>query len=213
MLVRYLIFALVFTSLSFASFAVADDTQQPRDVFNAFKKALGDGDTDRAVSFISQNSIISEERVRRWSLELSRDELAKLDEMNVCNVLSYRLTYSRTKLEKSTGKLLLQESLSKRIATRYFAALSIEDVDTEGDIAVATLTAVPKSSQKPKLQFRKEDRGWKIDLEHYGRQSQSWYGPARKKSGLSKIDFGIHLLKKQFGAENISPNIVDGPRD
>jgi len=186
------------------SVAVSADDESPQAALESFHAALHNGKAKVAIEFISSNSIANHEQLRRWSLELSRDQLEALDILDVANVLSYRLAFSRNKLKQSSGRLLLQESLSQPSTQKFFTSMRLSEFDIHGDIAVAT---------DGSLQLCKEKSGWKIDLEHFGTLVEARYRRSWKESGLTKIERGMQLLEGQVGRGNVPEEIKDGPRE
>jgi|SaaInlStandDraft_1057018.scaffolds.fasta_scaffold32363_2 hypothetical protein len=190
----------------------AAEMGSPKETWESYKSALRIGDAETCFSLISKNSIDACEEIRKWSLKLSREELEKLDEMDVAIVLVYRLEFDLEKLKKLSIEELMSEMFVKnaRDGYKFFNLCTLDDFEIEGNTAIANLHS-KFSTQDLKVRFVNEKETWKFDVDHFGKQSQSWYGPARSKSGLSKVDFALALLKKQCGEDNVPTKIVDAP--
>ena len=186
----------------------------PKQVLEAYKSALHDDHARLAASFLSANTIAHFEKLRVWSLKLSRGELENLDEMDVGQVLALRHLYRKRRLAGATvASLMRQNAAGRKRTMALLDTLQIKEVKIEGRVAIASLNQPDGTQGGVVLKFLNENGDWKLDLNHFGRQSQGWYGPYRKKLGLSKVNFALHLLRLQFGKDKVTDAIADGPLD
>jgi hypothetical protein len=184
----------------------------PQDVFAEFRSAVGQGSGEKAAQLLSKETAALYERLRRAAITTARADLERLSIVEVFGVLSLRHTFSKKELEANTGKSLLAKALVSDPASREaLGRIEIDQITYKQDVAIATMKHNGKPVPDTVLTFRKQGNSWKWDLEQYSQQAVGRFETMRLEQKLSKIDFAMRLLRRQYG-DKLSNSIIEGPR-
>lgn len=155
--------ALVVLGLGLAGWARADDAEQVREVFSAYRTAILSADGELAATVMSQGTIDFYAETHRAALCDSPEATRAQPFVNQMLVLHYRHAASRDELLAMSGR----EPLVYAVDHGWIGRESVEDTEV-GAVKIrkkrATARQLRYGEPAGKFPFVKESGGWKIDL-------------------------------------------------
>ncbi len=186
--------------ISLATVVVADDADEIRGAFEAYRSAILEGRGDEAAGLLSRSTYDYYDGARR--LALTGDEQAVkarilVDQMQV---LLLRLRAPLDVLDSSTPPQLIAYAVEQGwIGKESVESIQAGQVRVQGDAATVT-AIIGGQDMGPAFRFSREG-SWRLDLVPTVQAVNAAIQAAAKESGLSDEAFMVALMSRVVGRE------------
>ena len=177
-----------------------------REGVRGYVAALEAGDAEGARTHVVRGTFDYYEDLRRLALTATREELEKLDLMNVTLILQIRNAVTQAELESFDGATLFDRAVVDHLVGDDASGVPLDEVwlDEEGERAEIRIEG------QPVVWLRLEDEQWRVDLPTtIVTIGAALDDVARERIAKDGRVFTALMLLQQSVA--IDPAIVDGP--
>ena len=189
--------AVILVLISFS--ALADDANDVRDVFNAYRGAILAGQGEEASGLLSTNTYDYYDEMRTLALHGDKYAVQALSLVNQIQVLMFRLRVPTNELEALSPRGLLTYAIDHGwIGKAGVLKLAPGKVRTEGDIASLHLL-VDEQDTGEVMHFNRENEAWRLDLMPTLHNTNMALQITAKRQGLSEREFLLILMESVIG--------------
>ena len=177
--------------------------------FSQYRKALLEGDGSKAAYLVDTRTIELYGEIRTHALEMSREKLSQLDFISHFMVLRVRHEFSKSQIEKMTGRELFKLGVDKG----WISSSTVSNVERLARIKVdlpKAAASVPQAPNTPALYFLNESGQWKLALWQSFEIANLAMKAEVKKSGLTEQEFIMKTLAA-LSSKKVDARILSGP--
>lgn len=185
---------------SFTTFALADDADDVRGVFAAYRSAILDGRGDEAARLLSKSTHSYYDEARRLALSGDAQTVKALPLIDQMQVLMLRTRAPRNLLDTATAEQIIAYAVNEGwIGRDSVQNTQAGQVMTQGDDAVVT-AVIGGQDMGPAFRFAREG-SWRMDLVPTMQATNPALQAAARQSGLSDEQFMIAVMGRVLGRE------------
>ena len=180
-----------------------------RKVFDEYKTALLEGNGSAAADVVSTATIKYYGEMLEHVLHTPREKLGELDFLSKFIVLRVRHEFTKSEIEKLTGRELFVIGVNKgwiakaTVAEIELIEIKVGEKDASGFIAVAP--------EIPVFHFRKESGVWKLNLLASFELGNRAIKEQISGSGMTEEQFILRTIE-MVSPRKVDERILDGPR-
>lgn len=190
-------------------YVMASEITDVKNTFNVFYKALKAKDGVKVVENVSDSLLSMVEKCRKLALTPGKINTTNLMQVEVNAIMVMRYIFSKEQLESMTAHATLVAGVSSGVIQKN-ALKSL--VMTKGvvDGKTARFGVIRNGNLKGGMIFKKENGIWKVEVVKTLRLLERQFKLYRKKTGKSKVDVSLELLKNTLQVP-VSKKIITEP--
>lgn len=204
---------LIFSLLLGSLVAVGQETDQAaiQKTFSQYKEALLKGDGVEAAKLVDSRTIAIYDEAVANALKMPRQNLARLDFFSKFIILRLRHEFSKSQLEKMTGRELFIIGVEKGWISKSTVSNIKQLAKIKVDLYKAS-ASFPQAPDIPVLVFLNESGQWKLALWQLYELINISMKDEIAKSGLTEDQFIINALRV-LSSKKVDERIFSGPLD
>lgn len=177
--------------------------------FSQYRKALLEGDGSKATDLVDTRTIALYGEIRTNALEMPRQKLSQLDFISKFMVLRVRHEFSKSQIEKMSGRELFKLGVDKG----WISTAMVSNVERLASIKIdlhKASASIPQAPDTPALYFLNESGQWKLALWQSFEIANFAMKSEVAKSGLTEEEFIIRTIDA-ISSKKVDVRILSGP--
>jgi hypothetical protein len=201
----------VLVALLVAGCGGGDPTEDVRESFDALRAALDDQDGEAALALVTPGSLVMYERARKLALDTGDTDLESLPQLDVLLVFQLRWLLPAERLEQMDGADLFKWGVEEGMVKKEsIAAIEINEVERDGDTAIATLKSNGQPVGDMVFHFELHDGVWQLDFNKIVQATEEPLKALREQTGKTKTELAIFFVEQTYQTK-MPPEILTGP--
>jgi len=199
----------IFASPPFSQSQTQTSEEAIQSTFSQYRKALLESDGSKAADLVDTRTIKLYDEIRTNALEMPRQKLSQLDFISKFMVLRVRHEFSKSQIEKMSGRELFKLGVDKG----WISASTVSNVERLARIKIdlhKASASIPQAPNTPALYFLNESGQWKLALWQSFEIANLAMKSEVEKSGLTEEEFVIKTIDA-LSSKKVDVRILSGP--